>query len=151
MVFILRLDESSHWCYKDRAESAYAIFVKYHGNANPDDEMANAESFEIQEALHQEKEVKSVSIKLPFKAPGNRKCFFILVTLVAFGQWSGKGLVSDYLTKILSSTGVETQHDQAMTNGTASTANWVTAVLAAILPTKICRRKTFLGGATDIF
>lgn len=152
VIFIWFLDESPRWlCYKDRGEEAYSILVKYHGNGNPDDELVKAEFHEIHEALRAEKEVKSTGLKLFFKTPGNRKRFFILITLAVFGQWSGNGLVSYYLTKILSSIGITTQHEQTMINGTISTVNWVTAIFAAVLSTKIGRRKMFVGGAIAMF
>lgn len=150
--FIWSLDESPRWLvYKDRTEEARAILVKYHGNGDEQNPLVHAELYEIREALRVEKQVKTAGMKLFLTTPGNRKRLFIIITLAVFGQWSGNGLVSYYLTKILSSIGIKTQHDQTMINGTIQTVNWTTAIFAAVLSSKIGRRKMFVGGAVAMF
>ncbi|KAK1485817.1 hypothetical protein CABS01_13511 [Colletotrichum abscissum] len=147
MVFVWFLDESPRWlCYKDRDDEAFSILVKHHGGGDPSDPLVVAEFHEMKVALQLEKQVKDVGPKLFFKTPANRKRLLILLTLAVFGQWSGNGLVSYYLTKIFTSIGITSQREQTMLNGVISTVNYATALFAAALSTKIGRRWMFVGG-----
>lgn len=148
MTFVWFLDESPRWlCYKSRGEEAFNILVKHHGNGDRTDTLVIAEYFEMNEALQAEREVESAGLKLFLATPANRRRLAILITIAVFGQWSGNGLVSYYLTKILTSIGITTQREQTMLTGTISTVNYATALMAAVLATKIGRRKMFVGGA----
>ncbi|KAL6354263.1 hypothetical protein LRP88_11589 [Fusarium phalaenopsidis] len=152
ITFIWFLDESPRWLvYKDRGEEAYKILVKNHGNGDWNDPLVQAEFWEMNETLKAERAVKEQGLKLFIATPGNRKRLFLLITLAVFGQWSGNGLVSYYLTKILTSIGIVTQHDQTMLTGTISTVNYVTALFAAVLSTKVGRRTMFVGGGVAMF
>lgn len=151
MCFVWFLDESPRWLlYKDRGEQALSILIKHHGNGQLDD-LVQAEYWEMNQALQAEKGVKDHGLKLFFTTPANRKRLVILVTLAVFGQWSGNGLVSYYLTKILASIGIATQREQTMLNGVVSTVNYFTALFAAVLSTKIGRRWMFIGGGIAMF
>ena len=152
MVFVWFLDESPRWLfYQDRGEEAYKILVKCHGNGNWDDPLVQAEFWEMGDALKAEQQAKSAGLKLFIQTPANRKRLAILVTLATFGQWSGNGLVSYYLTKILSSIGITDQRELTMLNGTISTVNYATALISAVLSTKIGRRPMFIGGGVAMF
>ena len=147
VVFVFFLDESPRWLlYKDRAEEAYAILVKHHADGDPNDPLVQAEYFEIARTLRAEKEVAAVGLKLFWKTRANRKRLAILISLAVFGQWSGNGLVSYYLIKILNSIGIKSQREQTMLNGVLTTVNYATGFIAALMTTKIGRRKMFVGG-----
>ncbi|CAH0043352.1 unnamed protein product [Clonostachys solani] len=151
MVFVWFLDESPRWLfYKDRTDEALNILIKHHGNGQLDD-LVQAEYWEMKETLQAEQEGEKQSISLFIKTPANRRRLAILVTLAVFGQWSGNGLVSYYLTKILASIGIATQREQTMLNGIISTVNYATALFAAVLSTKIGRRTMFIGGGIAMF
>lgn len=96
--------------------------------------------------LLQEKEMEHSGPRLFLQTPANRKRLFILITLAVFGQWSGLGLISYYLTKILSSIGIEGQTEQTRLNGIVTTVSYVTSVMAVILASKVGRRVLFVGG-----
>lgn len=143
------LDESPRWlCYKDRGDEAFAILVKHHGNGDANHPLPIAEYHEMCEALYQEKQMKHRGIRLFFQTKANRKRLFILIALAIFGQWSGTGLISYYLPKILESIGITGQQEQTKLNGIVTTVNYVTSVLAVILATKVGRRVLFVGGGT---
>ncbi|KAF6829133.1 hypothetical protein CPLU01_08146 [Colletotrichum plurivorum] len=147
MIFVWFLDESPRWlCYKDRGDEALAIIVKHHGNGDPNDPLVIAEFREMEAALQFEKHVKGAGPGLFFKTPANRKRLLIVITLAVFGQWSGNGLVSYYLTRIFSSIGITSQREQTLLNGVISTVNYATALIAAVVSTKIGRRWMFVGG-----
>jgi MFS family permease len=141
------LPESPRWLiYKDRAEEALAILVKYHGNGNPEDELVQAEYFEIVETLRLEKETRSKGIKLFFETKGNRRRLLILLSVGMFGQWSGNGLVSYYLAKILKSIGITDPSQQNMINGVVTIVNYVTGLTSAYIMGRVKRRYTFVIG-----
>ncbi|RFU27496.1 hypothetical protein B7463_g8846, partial [Scytalidium lignicola] len=141
------LDESPRWlCYKDRGGEAFAILVKHHGEGDPNHPLPIAEYHEMYVALQQEKETKHKGPRLFLQTPANRKRLFILVFLAVFNQWSGLGLISYYLTKILSSIGIEGQQEQTRLNGIVTTFSYITAVMAVIFATKVGRRVLFVGG-----
>ncbi|KAM0489955.1 hypothetical protein ACHAP8_012059 [Fusarium lateritium] len=152
VIFVWFLDESPRWlAYKDRGDEAYKVLVRNHGNGDWNSSLVQAEFWEMNEALKAERAIEGQGLKLFFTTPANRKRLAILITLAVFGQWSGNGLVSYYLTKILSSIGIATQREQTMLNGTVSTVNYVTALFAAVLSTKIGRRSMFIGGGIAMF
>ncbi|KAF4980216.1 hypothetical protein FZEAL_3727 [Fusarium zealandicum] len=152
VIFVWFLDESPRWlAYKDRGEDAYEILVKNHGNGDWKDPLAQAEFWEMNETLKAERTLEGQGLKLFISTPANRKRLAILISPAVFGQWSGNGLVSYYLTKILSSIGIQTQREQTMLNGIISTVNYATALLAAALSTKIGRRPMFIWGGVAMF
>lgn len=147
VILIMFLPESPRWLvYKDRAEEALAILTKYHGNGNPEDELVQAEYFEIVETLRLEKEGRSQGLKLFFATKGNRRRLIILLSLGMFGQWSGNGLVSYYLAKILKSIGITSQSEQNMINGVVTIVNYATGIMCAFAMKKFKRRHTFIFG-----
>ncbi|CAG8093142.1 unnamed protein product [Penicillium salamii] len=152
LIFVWFLDESPRWlAYKGRGEEAYKVLVKTHGNGDWNSPLAQAEYWEMNETLNSERAVSNQGLKLFLTTPANRKRLAILVTLAIAGQWSGNSLVSYYLTKILSSIGIATQHEQTMLNGVISTVNYGTSLFAAVLSTKIGRRPMFIGGGIAMF
>lgn len=147
IIFVWFLDESPRWlAFKDRGEEAYNILVKNHGNGDVNSAIAKAEFWEMNETLEAERSMKGQGLGLFISTPANRKRLAILVSLAVFGQWSGNGLVSYYLPKILTSIGISSQHEQTMLNGTISTVNYATSLFAAFLSTKLGRRPMFIGG-----
>ncbi|OAL38016.1 hypothetical protein AYO20_02849 [Fonsecaea nubica] len=143
------LDESPRWlCYKDRGDEAFAILVKHHGGGDPNHPLPIAEYHEMCEALQQEKQMKHRGLRLFVQTPENRKRLMILIALAIFGQWSGTGLISYYLPKILDSIGITGQQEQTRLNGIVTTVNYVTSFCAVIFATKVGRRVLFVGGGT---
>lgn len=143
------LDESPRWlCYKDRGEEAFAILVKHHGNGDPSHPLPIAEYYEMCQALQQEKETKHRGLRLFIQTRENRKRLFILISLAVFGQWSGTGLISYYLPKILESIGITGQQEQTRLNGIVTTVNYATSLCAVVFATKVGRRVLFVGGGT---
>ena len=76
--------------------------------------------------------------------PGNRRRMILLVMLGCFSQWSGNGLVSYYLARVLETVGITAARDQNILNGCLMIFNWVTAVISAFLTAHLKRRTQFL-------
>lgn len=71
----------------------------------------------------------------------------IIIALAIFSQWSGNGLVSYYLTKVLDQIGIADSNTQLLINGTLQFWNLFWAVLAALLVNRLGRRPLSLGSA----
>jgi sugar porter (SP) family MFS transporter len=152
VAFIWFLPGSPRWLmYKGREEEALEILVKYHGNGNRHDELVTAEFYEIREVLRAEKEIEANGVKLFFATPGNRQRLGIILILAVAGQWSGNGLVSYYLTKILETIGIMEPKEQLRINGAITCTNYATSVFAAIAAAHFGRRWLFVGGGIGMW
>ncbi|RYP21303.1 hypothetical protein DL767_009291 [Monosporascus sp. MG133] len=100
--------ESPRWLIsKDRGEEAYAILQKYHSEGEGGDEFVRLEYAEIQSTIAQEREnaTKFVWADVVRDPPMRRR--FLLAAIVGFfTQWSGNGLISFYMKKILNLVGI---------------------------------------------
>ncbi|RSM01339.1 hypothetical protein CEP52_008591 [Fusarium oligoseptatum] len=134
-----------------RNREAYATLAKCHGDGDWDHPLVRAEYFEMHDTLEAEREMTDASVSQFFKSPANRHRLIILVSLGFFVQWSGNGLVSYYLTKILASIGISTQEEQTKLVGTLATFNYGNAIVAAMLSAKLARRTMFVGGGIAMF
>jgi MFS family permease len=162
VCMVLLLPESPRFLIsKDRHSEALAVLARCHGNGNPNDELVQAEFNEISDIIRIEAEAANKGISQLWSTPANRKRMFIIICVGVFGQWSGRilsqllrkqtltvtcegnGLVSYYLSKVLSSIGIQSQEKQTLINGILTIVNYITSVLAAFAVSRIGRRKMF--------
>ena len=78
------------------------------------------------------------------QTPGNRKRLAIAVSLGAFAQWNGIGVVSYYLTLVLDSVGITDPFMQTLINGLLQIFNFIAAVSAAFMVDSLGRRTLFI-------
>lgn len=90
-------------------------------------------------------------MKLFISTPGNRRRLFILVILAVAGQWSGNGLVSYYLAKILESIGIIYAEEQLKIDGAMTSTNYATSLMAAVAAAHVGRRWLFVGGGIGMW
>ncbi|KFZ01877.1 hypothetical protein V500_00581 [Pseudogymnoascus sp. VKM F-4518 (FW-2643)] len=102
LTFIWFVPESPRYLLsRDRDEEAFEILVKYHAEGDRSDPFVNAEFVEIQAQIRLERSnSKRRWIEL-LQTPGNRKRVLITACVGLFAQWSGNGLISYYLSKVL--------------------------------------------------
>jgi len=151
VLLIYFIPESPRWLVdKGRDQDAIAVLTKYHCGGNSDDPLIAYEYEEIKAALALEAEAASVTWTSLFKTRGNLRRIRIIVALAFFSQWSGNGLVSYYLSKVLNAIGITSSFDQTLINGVLQIFNYATAILAALLIDKVGRRKLALGGVTGM-
>ena len=86
--------------------------------------------------------------------PGNRKRTLIAACVGTFSQWSGNGLVSYYLAKVLATVGITDKRTQNEINLGLTCWNLITGVTGAFLTKKLNRRTQYLiafVGMTAVF
>ncbi|KAJ5506448.1 Major facilitator superfamily domain general substrate transporter [Penicillium expansum] len=155
LIFIWFVPESPRWLLsKDRSEEAFDILVKYHGEGDRNSALVNAEFIEISAQLKLEIEnSKSRWVEL-VQSPGNRKRTLIAICVGIFTQWSGNGLVSYYLAKVLATVGVTDKKTQNVINLSLSCWMWICATGSAFLTSFLPRRIQYLTafvGMTIVF
>ncbi|CAM0139080.1 hypothetical protein VKS41_007892 [Umbelopsis sp. WA50703] len=138
-------EESPRWLVsKGRDEEALRILAKLHADGNENDELVQMEYREIRIAIMQEKEVAKRSYAELWATPGNRMRTFITFTIGFFSQWSGNGIVSYYLAKVLTSVGVTDPKTQNLINGILQIWNFICAVTAALAVDRVGRRPLWI-------
>ncbi|KAI8298666.1 Lactose permease [Colletotrichum sp. SAR11_240] len=100
--------ESPRWLIsKDRGDEAFAILQKYHSEGENGEEFVRLEYAQIQSTIQQEKAVASkFAWGDVFRDAAMRRRFMIAGIVGFFTQWSGNGLLSFYMKKILNLVGI---------------------------------------------
>jgi len=129
---------------KDRSDEAFEILVKYHAEGNRDDAFVQAEFAEIHDTIRLEVESSKRSWLELLKTRANRKRAFIAACVGLFSQWSGNGLVSYFLAKVLATVGITQPHKQNEINLGLSCWNFVTAMTACFAVKYFNRRTMYL-------
>lgn len=137
--------ESPRWLiYQDRSEEAFSILAKYHAEGDRSDPVVMAEFLEIRETIRLEMENSEHSWAEIIRTPANRHRAFIAVCVGLFVQWSGNGLVSYYLAKILATVGITDHYRQNVINVSLQCWNLFTGTSAAFACRYFGRRKQYL-------
>ncbi|KAL1873116.1 hypothetical protein VTK73DRAFT_1077 [Phialemonium thermophilum] len=145
LIFIWWIPESPRWLVaKDRHEEARAILVKYHGEGDNDAALPQAELLEIQRAIQLEMEGSKRRWVDLLTTPANRRRTFIAATVGLFHAWSGNGLISYYLPKVLANVGISSKKEQNQINLSISCMTLVTSSIAAFSTQRLSRRLMWL-------
>lgn len=107
-VFALFLPESPRWLYTNgQMDKAKSFLTKYHGNGNPDSEWVKLQMWEYETYLElQGADKRWWDYRALFK---NRASVYRLMTnclTSLFGQWAGNGVVSYFLSGVLTTAGI---------------------------------------------
>lgn len=146
ITFIWFLPESPRWLVsKGRGEEAYAILAKYHAEGDLNSEFVRLEFAEIEETLKLEKEQAGKSSwRQLVSAPGMRRRLIICSFLGLATQWSGNGLTSYFLARILDNVGIHDDRTKNLINLAMTCWGFVNATTLALTAPRFRRRTMYL-------
>ncbi|KAH8552188.1 general substrate transporter [Umbelopsis sp. PMI_123] len=135
------ISESPRWLVaNNREEEAMKLLVKLHSDGDESDPVAKAEFDEIKHTIEEERKIKRSGWYELIATPGNRYRMMLNVCVGLFGQWSGNNLVSYYLPRVLSESGITNTHTQLLINVIVNIWNFCCAITGTILIDFIGRR-----------
>ncbi|KAL2205829.1 putative MFS hexose transporter [Sarocladium strictum] len=150
LCLIFFCPESPRWLIaKGRIEEARAILTKYHGEENADSELVEFEYAEITKVIEEER-LQNITWKAFFSSKANLKRIAICFATAIFSQSSGNLLVSNYLTQILKSTGIEDEDDITLINGMITLWQYIIAIAVTLCINRFKRRTFFLTGSGGV-
>ncbi|ETS78620.1 hypothetical protein PFICI_10682 [Pestalotiopsis fici W106-1] len=130
-------------CTVPESPRALEILAKYHANGDRDDPLVRLEYTEIIEGLETERVQSRVAYKDYLRAENRRRLFLIVV--IAIGtNWVGNGIVSYYLSPILSQIGVTSTLQQSALNLGLQIWNFIISTTAGLNCDRIGRRPLWL-------
>ncbi|OJJ95040.1 hypothetical protein ASPACDRAFT_127506 [Aspergillus aculeatus ATCC 16872] len=141
--------ESPRWLLSvGRDEEARKILAQYHAAGDDSSPLVKYEFETIRATIRAEQEAHSSGSYVEMvQTPGNRWRLMISVSLGFFAQWSGNGVVSYYLSLILTSVGVTRVRDQTLISACLQMWDLGCAALGAYLIDRLGRRPLFLASA----
>ncbi|CAE6430070.1 unnamed protein product [Rhizoctonia solani] len=151
LALIWFLPESPRWLIsKGRDDEARRVLVKWHAGGRKEDPLVAMEYTQIKEALSLEGQNPNASWLDLFRTPGNRRRIRIIFGIAIFSQWSGNGLISYYLERVLNGIGITKTDDQTLINGFLSIYNFAIAIAASMNVENAGRRRLFLTSNTGM-
>ncbi|KAJ7149668.1 hexose transporter [Mycena filopes] len=149
VLLVWFVPESPRYLFKKGKEAqALATLAYYHADGDENDPLVRYEFEEIKAAMEFERTVAAnVGWKSFLASAGNLKRVRIIIAIAFFSQWSGNGLASYYLNKVLSDIGITNPTTQLLLNGILSIWSLVCALITSSIVERFGRRVLFLSSA----
>ncbi|KAJ7469653.1 hexose transporter [Mycena latifolia] len=149
VLLVFFVPESPRYLVKKGKEAqALKILAYYHADGDENDALVRYEFEEIKAAMEFDRTVATnVGWKSLISTAGNLKRVRIIIAIAFFSQWSGNGLASYYLNKVLSDIGITNPTTQLLLNGILSIWSLVCALTASTTVERFGRRVLFLSSA----
>jgi MFS family permease len=146
ILLVLWAPESPRWLVnKGRDADAIRTLAYYHADGNEQDPLVQYEYEEIRSALEFDRSVAAnVGYKSLFTTRGNLKRMRIIIAIAFFSQWSGNGLISYYLNKVMNQIGITSNTTQLLIQGLLAIWNLGWAVFASFMGDRAGRRFLFI-------
>lgn len=146
LIFAMWLPESPRWQYANgKKDKATETIVKYHGGGNADSIWVRIQLQEYEEYLRLDgADKKWWDYRALFR---NRSSIYRLVcncVVSIFGQWSGNGIVSYYLSGVLDTAGITNSATQLNINLGIACASFASALCGARVVDIVGRRRMLL-------
>ncbi|KAL2838645.1 hexose transporter protein [Aspergillus pseudoustus] len=144
--------DDARWLAKNgKLDEARRILVKYHANGAEDDQLVALEMAEIEQALEFEDQNRQVRYTDLLKGKANLQRLAINLTVAVGTNWVGNGIVSYYLSPILTSLGIGDPKTQLKILMGLQTWNLIIASTAAFLVERAGRRPLWLSSTGGMF
>ncbi|KAF7360978.1 MFS domain-containing protein [Mycena sanguinolenta] len=130
---------------KGEESKALRILAYYHADGDENDPLVRYEFEEIKAAMEFDRTVAAnIGWRAFLASSSNLKRVRIIIAIAFFSQWSGNGLASYYLNKVLSDIGITNPTTQLLLNGILSIWSLLCALTASSTVEHFGRRILFI-------